>query len=111
MTIEVSRYGQFICADCGSNCGDPWYTGPLGHAPRNICLDCWVNQWEPSVRRRLNGEKFPPMEEALWLMAIGCSRSEAAKLIGVHRSTIHRWLRILRLKPELTPDWLLLAAV
>ena len=105
MSIEV--FGEFICADCGCLCGDSWYTGPLGHAPRNICLDCWVNQWEPSVRRRLNGEKFAPLDEALWLMAMGFSRADAAKIIGVHRNTICRWLKMLRLKPELTLDWLL----
>ena len=55
---------------------------------------------------RLNGEPFEPLDMALWLLAMGCSRGEAAKIIGVHRVTISRWLQRLRRNPHMTPDWL-----
>jgi len=89
--------------------GDPHYVGPIGHAPQNLCLDCWMAHWDIIEARAANGGEWTHLDEALWLVCRGLNMSEAAAVIGAHRNTLRRWIIAMRRRPETVPDWLLRA--
>lgn len=75
----------FVCRRCRAAVGDPMYTGPWGHAPQNVCLDCWVNAFEDRPTR------WPRQILALWLVANGHTQTEAARAVGASARTIRNW--------------------
>ena len=42
---QQRQAGQFICPICKRSYGDPLYHGPTGHAPLQMCFDCWAGEW------------------------------------------------------------------
>ena len=97
----------FICPGCQRLYCDPFYHGPIGHAPQNLCLDCWADEWARMEVRMLSGGDWTVLDSALWLVCCGLSRQKAAEVLGLHRNTIRNWLLQLRKHPETIPDWLL----
>jgi len=113
MICETSGCGTgFRCANpaCDKWVGDPWYVGPAGHAPQNLCFDCWLAHWDLVEARAINGGEWTDLDEALWLVCHGVGVSEAAGLVGRHRNTLRIWIGRMRRNPELIPDWLIRAA-
>jgi len=106
--IVDSKIG-FSCpgSRCGDWIGDPHYVGPAGHAPQNLCLDCWAAHWDVIEARAINGGEWTHLDEALWLVCRGLSLGEAADVLGAHRNTLWRWIVEMRRRPETVPDWLL----
>ena len=98
---------RFRCPNCKQYYGDPWYHGPIGHAPQQLCFDCWVNEWDTMNGVMLRGGNWRPLDAALFLLCQGFSHQEAATLIGVRRKTVYNWIRTLKRKPHLAPEWLL----
>jgi len=98
----------FRCPECGRLYGDPHYHGPAGHAPPQLCFDCWVHHWFV-VETMMENERGPwqRVEVALFLLCQGFSCEQAARGLGVHYKTIYYWLRRLRRNPERIPDWLI----
>ena len=106
----MSRSDQaeaFRCRNCNRPYGDPQYHGPAGHAPLNLCLDCWADEWAVIELRMLNGGDWSVLDSALWLVCCGLTRQQAAGVLGIHRNTVRNWLLRLRRRPEEIPDWLL----
>ncbi len=77
---------------------DPRYTGPVGHAPQNVCYDCWCAYWDEVEQQMLNGGDSTKMEAAFFLVSIGYTQAEAAQVVGVSRKTITRWKQQLQKK-------------
>ena len=73
---------SFRCPECGLTYGDPLYHGPAPHAPGNLCLDCWAGQWNEFEARIFKDQDWTVLDEALWLICQGFTRSQAAGLIG-----------------------------
>lgn len=91
---------------CGRWIGDRRYVGPVGHAPQNLCFECWMVYWGRVEARAVNGGRWTDLDEALWLVCCGASLSDAAEVIAAHRTTLWRWIEKMRFDPELRPDWL-----
>ena len=96
----------FTCPLCCRSYGDPHYHGPPGHAPQCLCLDCWGDEWAAIQARMLNGGDWTALDSALWLICAGFTRQQAAGIIGVARRTLYRWIRVLKMTPHKTPQWL-----
>ena len=103
----TGRPATFRCPNCKQEYGDPLYHGPVGHAPQEMCFDCWASEWGAMAQVIARGRAWQPMDAALFLLCQGFSHREAADAIGIHRNTIFGWLRELRRRPHLTPEWLL----
>ena len=103
---KAVNMSAFVCPNCKRAYGDGLYHGPIGHAPQNLCLDCWANEWAQMEVRMLNGGDWSVLDSALWLICCGFTRQEAAGIIGVGRRTIHRWIQAVRKDPEKIPQWL-----
>jgi len=93
-----------ICALCNTEV-PPYYRGPIGHAPENACLECWLDYWEVREFLASTGGDPGPMDWMLFLRMRGMSQCDAALIIGVHRNTIARWIGRIRRFPELMPEW------
>jgi len=89
-----ARKVAFICRKCGQAVGDPQYCGPWGHAPQDVCFECWLEAFEQPPWH------WPREVLAVWLIANGFSRTEAAAICGVTAPTVWRWLRYFRKKTE-----------
>jgi hypothetical protein len=76
----------FVCRVCGEAIGDPAYRGPWGHAPDEVCFTCWVNAFEQPPWH------WPREVLAVWLIANGHSRAEAARIIGASIRMIYYYL-------------------
>ena len=96
----------FRCPHCKQVYGDPLYHGPVGHAPQELCFDCWASEWGSMLQVISRGGNWQQFDAALFLLCQGFSHQEAAQLIGVRRKTIYNWIRTLRRRPVLAPDWL-----
>lgn len=103
---DANRQLVFRCPSCGQRYGDPLYHGPVGHAPQNLCLDCWVNEWAEIEARMLRGGDWSALDMALWLVCNGYTRSQAAEIIGVTARTIRRWFSCLQRSFREFPDWM-----
>jgi hypothetical protein len=90
MESTEARTVAFVCARCGEAIGDPAYRGPWGHAPADVCFTCWVNAFEQPPWH------WPREVLALWLLANGYTRAEAARLAGMHRGNLWRLLQRVR---------------
>lgn len=99
--------GRFICPICKRSYGDPLYHGPAGHAPMQMCFDCWAGEWACMVQMVSRGGDWRKIDSALFLMCQGFSCTEAANLAGICRKTLHNWIRRARQHPEMAPDWLI----
>jgi hypothetical protein len=86
MFLLTERKVAFRCVRCGEAIGDPAYRGPCGHAPQSVCFTCWVNAFEQPPWH------WPREVLALWFLANGHSRSESARLAGMHRTMLWRVL-------------------
>ncbi|MBT3198813.1 MAG: hypothetical protein HN350_02760 [Phycisphaerales bacterium] len=93
--------------ECGQWVGDVRYVGPMGHAPRNLCFECWVEHWERVEAIAMNGGRWTDIDEALWLVCHGLTFSQAADIITINRKTLHRWITKMRRQPDLIPGWLI----
>ena len=93
-----------ICAVCNTEV-PAFYRGPIGHAPANVCFDCWCEHWAVVEVERLVGSDWTWRDLVLLLVAHGDTKQHAARVVGVHRNTAGRWFRALRENPELIPDW------
>jgi len=102
----MSSPAAFTCPLCLRSYGDPHYHGPAGHAPQDLCFDCWADEWALIQARMLNGGHWTALDSALWLICSGFTRQQAACIVGVARRTIHRWICALRKDPSKTPQWL-----
>ncbi|MCP4379694.1 MAG: hypothetical protein GY794_26435 [bacterium] len=92
---------------CGEWIDDVRYVGPAGHAPQNLCFECWMAHWEVVEARVINGGRWSYLDEALWLICRGLSVVQAADVINTHAKTLRRWIVKMRQRPELVPDWLI----
>jgi hypothetical protein len=90
MELREGRNVAFVCVRCGEAIGDPMYRGPAGHAPADVCFTCWVNAFEQPPWH------WPREVLALWLLANGYNRRDAARLSGLARNTLWRTLGRLR---------------
>jgi len=97
----------FRCPQCKKEFGDPWYHGPIGHAPQRLCFECWATEWAMMDQVRSRGGNWQQLDSALFLLCQGFTHREAAELIGVSRNTVQHWIRHLRQRPEQTPEWLI----
>ena len=98
---------KFRCPNCHQEYGDPLYHGPLGHAPQDLCFDCWASEWGGIIQVMMRGGDWRQLDAALFLLCQGFSHHEAAQVIGVCRNTVWNWIQKLRQKPDLTPQWLI----
>jgi hypothetical protein len=107
-TRAISEPG-FRCAapDCGQYVGDRQYVGPIGHAPQNLCFECWLAHWDKIEARAVNGGRWTHLDEALWLVCRGLSLTQAADIVAGPSRMLGRWIAEMRRRPELTPDWLI----
>ncbi|HOD84404.1 MAG: hypothetical protein BWX88_04016 [Planctomycetes bacterium ADurb.Bin126] len=96
----------FRCPNCKKTYGDPAYHGPSPHAPARLCFGCWAEKWAEFEQRASRGGDWTALDEALWLVCMGFSQSEASNLIARDRSFLARWLQRMRKYPHLVPDWL-----
>ncbi len=99
--------GEFKCPRCKREYGDPMYHGPIGHAPQQLCLDCWLDEWDTMSLVMTRGGNWEQLDAALFLLCRGFTHQEAANMIGVSRNTVCNYVRKLRQRPELTPEWLI----
>jgi hypothetical protein len=108
-TTKVNSEIGFRCkgVGCGEWISDVRYVGPVGHAPQNLCFECWMAHWDVVEARATNGGRWTHLDEALWLVCRGLSLSQAADVIGSHATTLRRWIVKMRQRPELLPDWLI----
>ena len=99
----------FQCAGpgCGQYIGDRHYVGPIGHAPQNLCFECWLAHWDRVEARAANGGRWTHLDEALWLVCRGLSMSQAADVVALSTRALGRWIEKMRRRPGLTPDWLI----
>jgi len=99
----------FRCAGsgCGEEIGDPQYVGPAGHAPQNLCFECWSAHWDRVEARAANGGGWTHLDEALWLICRGLTFSQAAEVIASNPKALGRWIDRMRTRPALVPDWLI----
>ena len=97
----------FRCPQCKREYGDPWYHGPIGHAPQRLCFDCWASEWAMMNQVMARGGNWQQLDAALFLLCQGFTHQEAGDLIGVTRRTLVGWIRELRRRPTLTPEWLI----
>lgn len=97
----------FTCPSCKIEYGDPLYHGPAGHAPPNLCMDCWANEWAHMEVRMLAGGDWSVLDSALWLVSCGLKQHQAADLLAIHRNTFARWIRRMRRNPHEIPEWLI----
>jgi len=93
-----------ICALCNTEV-PPYYRGPIGHAPENVCFGCWCEHWSMMEMVMLAGGDWTTHDSALWLIAHGATQCAAAELVGLHRNTIGRLIGRIRRFPELMPEW------
>ncbi|KPK83931.1 MAG: hypothetical protein AMJ81_06980 [Phycisphaerae bacterium SM23_33] len=101
----------FRCPGCGRKYGDPLYHGPAGHAPPELCFDCWATQWglmEMMISRERGN--WRRLDVALFLLCQGFSEQQAGEILGVHRNTVINWICRLRKKPEEIPEWLCISS-
>lgn len=84
----------FVCRVCGERVGDPAYRGPWGHAPGDVCFTCWVNAFEQPPWH------WPREVLAVWLIANGHSRAQAARQVGVSIRMVYYYLSWVRRKPD-----------
>jgi hypothetical protein len=107
-TSPTSNPTGFWCTGpgCGQWISDVRYVGPRGHAPGNLCFECWMAQWEKIEARAANAGAWTRLDEALWLLCHGVSFDEAAGAIGSCRSALRLRIERMRWRPELTPGWL-----
>lgn len=96
----------FVCPCCKQEFGDPLYHGPLGHAPQELCFDCWASEWAQMDQVISRGGNWQPRDAALFLLCQGYTHQEAADLIGANRTTVFRWIREIRHCPGLVPEWM-----
>ena len=96
----------FRCPKCERSYGDPLYHGPIGHAPQNLCLDCWADDWSEIEARMVNGGEWSVLDSLLWLICYGLSRRQVGFVMKIHRNTLHNWLIHLRRNPHEIPEWL-----
>ncbi len=99
--------GAFVCPVCKGRYGDPLYHGPAGHAPQQMCFDCWASEWASMIQVLSRGGNWRQIDSALFLLCQGFSYQEAANLAGICRKTLHNWIRQARQRPEMAPDWLI----
>jgi hypothetical protein len=100
MGLTEGKKVAFVCRVCGDAIGDPAYHGPAGHAPLDACFTCWVNAFEQPPWH------WPREVLAVWLIANGHSRLEAARRSGVSERTVRRWLIGLRRKKQEFLEWM-----
>ncbi len=105
--IATATTTAFRCPRCGQEFGDPMYHGPAGHAPQTLCFDCWASEWGQMQMVMARGGRWETFDAALFLLCQGFTHQEAADALGVCRDTVCNWIRMLRRRPDLTPDWLL----
>jgi len=99
--------GGFVCPVCKCRYGDPLYHGPAGHAPVQMCFDCWASEWGTMIQVLSRGGNWQQIDSALFLMCQGFKQHEAARLVGMCRQALHNWIRQARQKPHMIPDWLI----
>ena len=104
---KKSRIG-FRCQGpgCGEWIGDVRYVGPPGHAPGNLCFECWMAHWEKVEARAANGGVWTGLDEALWLACHGLNLADAASAIGSSRVVLKMRIDRMRRREELMPDWI-----
>ncbi len=90
---------------CGKWIGDRRYVGPAGHAPQNLCYECWMLHWEWIEACAANGGLWTRIDEALWLFCHGLSLREVSVAVAVPYTTLRRWVKRLRQRPNLVPEW------
>ncbi len=95
----------FICAVCRQKIRDPLYRGPVGHAPRALCLECWLGQWQQMLDRMHAGRNWSRIDAALALMCAGFSLRQTAGILGQARKTLLRTLRRELHSYEELPHW------
>ena len=108
-TQQMSSEVGFRCMGpgCDDWIGDPQYVGPVGHAPQNLCFECWMAHWDKIEARAANGGDWTHIDEAMWLVCRGLTVAEAAGVLASHQMTLRRWIEKMRFRPELVPDWLI----
>jgi hypothetical protein len=99
--------GGFVCPICKSRYGDPLYHGPAGHAPQQMCFDCWAGEWASMIQVLARGGDWRQIDSALFLLCQGFSHQEAGRLVGMRRNALQNWIRQARQKPCMIPDWLI----
>ena len=99
--------GSFVCPICKGRYGDPLYHGPIGHAPQQMCFDCWAGEWASMIQVLARGGDWRQIDSALFLLCQGFKPHEAAKLVGMRRTAVHHWIRKARQKPCMIPEWLI----
>ena len=112
MQTQSEQTGSEVGFRCkGPGCdewiGDPRYVGPAGHAPQNLCFECWMAHWDRIEACAANGGQWTCLDEAIWMVCRGLSLAEAAEAVASHYTTLRRWIEKMRLRPELLPDWLI----
>ncbi len=95
----------FCCGDCGRDYGDAMYTGPSGHAPENLCLDCWSWQWQQMLLQMRRGKNWTDIDTAIALLCRGYSYSQVGEIIGRSRRTLHNWITAIRQGRLAVPRW------
>lgn len=95
----------FVCGVCRQKIRDPLYRGPMGHAPRALCLECWLGQWQQMLDRMHAGGNWSRIDAALSLMCAGFSLRQTAGILGQARKTLLRTLRRELHSYEQLPDW------
>ncbi|MGB2820024.1 MAG: helix-turn-helix domain-containing protein [Phycisphaerae bacterium] len=106
-TLRRTPSGRFTCPNCKRVYGDPMYHGPIGHAPQELCFDCWASEWDAMTLVMSRGGNWQQLDAALFLICQGFTHKEAADAIGVCRNTVWSWVRTLRQRPGLAPEWLI----
>lgn len=105
---------NFLCPSCTRRYGDPLYHGPEGHAPPQLCFDCWANEWgamaammgEEARGRRGSRGKWQKQDLALFYICQGMTKQEASEKAEVHPRTLRRWLANMRQGRTPIPGWL-----
>lgn len=108
---QMEQTGFRCCnPSCRQWVSDQAYCGPVGHAPQNLCLECWLVHWEIVEKRACNGGCWTRMDQVLWLVCSGVERRQAARLVGKHCDYIKACFERLRRSPRKLPQWLVQVA-
>ena len=98
------------CAICtgplradGTIVNDPAYTGPIGHAPQSVCLDCYINATQKSKEKDLEARRLHKSRQKhdrlilaiLWIKE-GYTQKESAQKAGVSTSKLEKFLHSIR---------------
>ncbi len=75
----------------GSVVDDPFYKGQVGHAPQDICFECYE-----SYKYLIRSSRWQAKFRAIDYQLQGYTQAETAEKMGIAPITVYRWKKELK---------------